>query len=138
MVKQGTGAVLNVASTAAFQPLPGFATYAASKAFVVSFSEAVHSELSGTGVSVTALCPGFTRTEFTAASKTPETGDKLPDFTWMDADEVARQGVAAMVAGRRSSVPGLLNKLTSTSGRHVPRTLLLPIVKRVQRARSGD
>lgn len=138
MVQQGTGAVLNVASTAAFQPLPGFATYAASKAFVVSFSEAVHSELSGTGVSVTALCPGFTRTEFGSVAGAPETEDKLPDFTLMDADDVARHGIDAMVAGRRSSVPGLLNKLTSTSGRHVPRTLLLPIVKRVQRARSGD
>ena len=138
MVEQGKGAVLNVASTAAFQPLPGFATYAASKAFIVSFSEAVHSELSGTGVSVTALCPGFTRTEFAAASNAPETEDKLPDFTLMDADDVARHGIDAMVAGRRSSVPGLLNKITSTSGRHVPRTLLLPIVKRVQRARSGD
>ena len=61
MVEQGAGAVLNVASTAAFQPLPGFATYAASKAFVHSFSEAVHSELAGTGVSVTSLCPGFTQ-----------------------------------------------------------------------------
>jgi uncharacterized protein len=138
MVEQGNGAVLNVASTAAFQPLPGFATYAASKAFVVSFSEAVHSELSGTGVSVTALCPGFTRTEFTAASGTPETEDRLPGFTLMDADDVARHGIDAMVEGRRSSVPGLLNKITSTSGRHVPRTLLLPIVKRVQRARSDD
>jgi uncharacterized protein len=87
---------------------------------------------------VTALCPGFTRTEFAVASNAPETENRLPDFTLMDADDVARQGVAAMVAGRRSSVPGLLNKITSTSGRHVPRTLLLPIVKRVQRARSGD
>ena len=67
MVDQGAGAVLNVASTAAFQPLPGFATYAASKAFVHSFSEALHSELSGTGVSVTSLCPGFTKTEFERA-----------------------------------------------------------------------
>jgi short-subunit dehydrogenase len=138
MVKQGTGAVLNVASTSAFQPLPGFATYAASKAFVVSFSEAVHSELSGTGVSVTALCPGFTRTEFGEAAGTPKAEDKLPDFTLMDADDVARHGIDAMVAGRRSSVPGLLNKLTSTTGRHVPRTILLPIIKRVQRARSDD
>ena len=64
MVADGAGAILNVASTAAFQPLPGFATYAASKAFVQSFSEAVHAELGGTGVSVTCLCPGFTRTEF--------------------------------------------------------------------------
>ena len=67
MVAAGAGAILNVASTAAFQPLPGFATYAASKAFVQSFSEAVHAELAGTGVSVTCLCPGFTRTEFERA-----------------------------------------------------------------------
>ncbi|HWT22752.1 MAG TPA: SDR family oxidoreductase, partial [Solirubrobacteraceae bacterium] len=64
MVEQGIGAILNVASTAAFQPLPGFATYAASKAFVQSFSEAVHAELAGTGVSVTCLSPGPTRTRF--------------------------------------------------------------------------
>lgn len=137
MVQQGTGAVLNVASTAAFQPLPGFATYAATKAFVVALSEAVHTELAGTGVSVTALCPGFTRTEFGEVSGSAEDEDKLPDFTLMDADEVARQGIEAMVAGRRSAVPGLLNKVASTSGRLVPRTILLPLVRRVSRSRPG-
>ena len=133
MVEQGAGAVLNVASTAAFQPLPGFATYAASKAFVHSFSEAVHSELSGTGVSVTSLCPGFTRTEFEQAAGAEDAAAKLPGFTWMESDDVARQGIEGMLAGKRTVVPGVLNKAVSTSGRFVPRTVLLPLVKTVSK-----
>jgi uncharacterized protein len=133
MVEQGAGAVLNVASTAAFQPLPGFATYAASKAFVHSFSEAVHSELSGTGVSVTSLCPGFTRTEFEQAAGAEDAASKLPGFTWMESEDVARQAVEGMLAGKRTVVPGVLNKAVSTSGRYVPRTVLLPLVKTVSR-----
>ena len=136
MVEQGTGAILNVASIASFQPLPGFATYAASKAFVHSFSEAVHTELSGTGVSVTSLCPGFTRTEFGDVAGVGEDEDKLPDFTLMDADDVARQGIDGMVAGRRTVTPGLLNKVSSASGRYTPRTALLPLVKFVANRRS--
>jgi short-subunit dehydrogenase len=133
MVEQGAGAVLNVASTAAFQPLPGFATYAASKAFVNSFSEAVHSELSGTGVSVTSLCPGFTKTEFEQAAGAEDAASKLPGFTWMESDDVARQAVEGMIAGKRTVVPGVLNKAVSTSGRYVPRTVLLPLVKTVSK-----
>ena len=133
MVEQGAGAVLNVASTAAFQPLPGFATYAASKAFVHSFSEAVHSELSGTGVSVTSLCPGFTRTEFEQAAGAEDAASKLPGFTWMESDDVARQAIEGMLAGKRTVVPGALNKAISTSGRYVPRTVLLPLVKTVSK-----
>ena len=130
MVAQGTGAILNVASTAAFQPLPGFATYAATKAFVVSFSEAVHAELAGTGVSVTVLCPGVTRTEFGAVSGAAESDQRIPRLAFMDPVDVARQAIDAMVAGRRSVVPGMVNKALSTAGRHVPRTLLLPVVRR--------
>ena len=133
MVEQGAGAVLNVASTAAFQPLPGFATYAASKAFVHSFSEAVHSELSGTGVSVTSLCPGFTRTEFEEAAGAEAAAAKLPGFTWLESADVARQAIEGMVEGRRTVVPGVLNKAVSTSGRFVPRTVLLPLVKTVSK-----
>ena len=133
MVEQGAGAILNVASTAAFQPLPGFATYAASKAFVHSFSEAVHSELSGTGVSVTSLCPGFTRTEFEETAGAEEAASKLPGFTWMESDDVARQAIEGMLAGKRTVVPGALNKAVSTSGRYIPRTVLLPLVKTVSK-----
>ena len=106
MVEQGAGAVLNVASTAAFQPLPGFATYAASKAFVHSFSEAVHSELSGTGVSVTSLCPGFTRTEFEQAAGAEDAAAKLPGLHVDGVRDVARQAVEGMLAGKRTVRPG--------------------------------
>ena len=107
MVERGAGAILNVASMAAFQPLPGFATYAATKAFVQSFSEAVHAELGGTGVSVTCLCPGFTHTEFGAERRRARGGAQaMPGFLWMEAPDVARAGVEAMVAGRRSAIPG--------------------------------
>ena len=133
MVEQGSGAILNVASTAAFQPLPGFATYAASKAFVHSFSEALHSEVSGAGVSVTSLCPGFTKTEFEQAAGAEDEAQRLPGFTWMESADVARQGVEGMLAGKRTVVPGVLNKVVSTSGRFVPRTVLLPLVKTVSK-----
>jgi len=134
MVEQGSGAILNVASTAAFQPLPGFATYAASKAFVHSFSEAVHAELSGTGVSVTSLCPGFTRTEFDQAAGAEDAASRLPGFTWMESEDVARQAIEGMLAGRRTVVPGMINKVVSTSGRYTPRTVLLPLIDRVSKS----
>jgi short-subunit dehydrogenase len=134
MVEQGSGAILNVASTAAFQPLPGFATYAASKAFVHSFSEAIHSEVAGSGVSVTSLCPGFTKTEFEQAAGAEDEAQKLPGFTWMESEDVARQGVEGMVSGKRTVVPGMINKVTSTGGRFIPRTVLLPLVDRVSKS----
>lgn len=130
MVERGAGAVLNVASIAAFQPIPNMATYAATKAFVHSFSEAVHAELSGTGVSVTSLCPGLTRTEFPEAAGIEHAESRTPGMLWMSSHSVARQGIDAMEAGRRTVVPGIQNKLTSTSGRYAPRTVLLPITKR--------
>jgi uncharacterized protein len=131
MVRDGTGAILNVGSTAAFQPLPGFATYAASKAFVQSFSEAVHAELDGTGVSVTTLSPGFTRTEFGEVAKAGDKEAAMPGFLFMQAADVARLGVDAMVAGRRTAIPGLANRASMLGGRMAPRSLLLPIVRQV-------
>ena len=131
MVRDGAGAVLNVASTAAFQPLPGFATYAASKAFVQSFSEAVHEELSGTGVSVTTLSPGFTRTEFGENANARDKEAAMPGFLFMDAPGVARLGVDAMVDGRRTAIPGLANRASMLGGRMAPRSLLLPLVRQV-------
>ena len=131
MVDRGAGAVLNVASTAAFQPLPGFATYAASKAFVQSFSEAVHAELGGTGVSVTCLCPGFTHTEFPENAEAGEAESTIPEFLWMEAPEVARVGIDAMIAGRRTAIPGLKNRASMIGGRIAPRSVLLPLVRQV-------
>ena len=113
--------MLNVASGAAFQPMPGMATYAATKAFVHAFSEALHSELAGTGVSVTTLYPGPVPTEFgDRAGFAPE--QEMPGFLVVEADAVARQAVDAMVAGRRSVIPGAGNKVTGLLGRYTPRT----------------
>jgi len=128
MVRRGTGAVLNVASIAAFQPTPGTATYGATKAFVQSFSEALHAELAGTGVSVTTLCPGPVDTEWRGVAGIPE--GQMPGFLDVSAEEVAEQAVRAMVAGRRSVVPGTPNALVTLAGRWAPRTLLLPALRR--------
>ena len=129
MVRRGSGAVLNVASVAAFQPLPGFATYAATKAFVLSFSEALHTELSGTGVSVTTLYPGPVSTGFGARAGL-DGESMMPAFMRVEATEVARQAVDAMTAGRRSVVPGTPTKVSGLLGRHMPRSILLPVMRR--------
>ena len=121
----GPGAILNVSSITAFQPLPGAASYAASKAFVQSFSEAVHTELSGTDVTLTTVSPGLTRTGFADAADTGAF-DQVPDLVVGEAADVAEAGVAAMARGDRSVTPGLINQLSTLGGRFSPRTLLLP------------
>jgi short-subunit dehydrogenase len=135
MVERGEGAVLNLASTAAFQPLVGFATYAATKAFVHSFSEAVHEELAGTGVSVTSLCPGPTATEFGSEAGVEDLESGLPGFLLQDAPSVARAGIEGMEKGRRTVVPGVTNKASSVGGRFTPRTVLLPVMRRISAGR---
>jgi short-subunit dehydrogenase len=136
MVRRGGGAVLNVASTAAFQPLVGLATYAATKAFVQTLSEAVHAELSETGVSVTALCPGPTESEWAErAGMDGGWGSALSGAIILKPEDVARAGVDGMVKGRRTVVPGVQNKASTFGGRFVPRTLLLPVAKKVMEAR---
>jgi hypothetical protein len=131
MIERGTGAILNVASTAAFQPLPGFATYAATKAFVLSFSEALSAELSGTGVSCSALCPGPVKTEFATVAGSTMMEDSLPDFTLVSADEVARQAIDAMEDGSRTAIPGMANQIQALLGRLAPRSLVLPLAGRI-------
>lgn len=123
MTSAGAGAILNVASIAAFQPLPGLATYAATKAFVQSFSEAVHEELRGTGVSVTVLCPGPVRTEWaeTAGAQAWMVGPAL-----VSPQQVAEDAIVGMEQGKRSVVPGIVPKVIATAGRFIPRTALLP------------
>lgn len=132
-VERGAGAVLNVASLAAFQPLPGMATYAATKAFVASLSEAVHAELRGTGVSVTALCPGPVHTEFGAVAGVEGLESAAPELAYVDAEQVARAAVDGMIAGRRTVVPSLKWKATGLGGRLAPRSVLLPLVNRTNR-----
>lgn len=107
MPTTGGGAILNVSSVASFQPAPLGANYAATKAYVTSLSQSLHEELKGKGVTVTALCPGLTRTEF------QERGGYrigVPDFAWQEADEVARAGLEAAARGDAVEVPGLHNK----------------------------
>ena len=133
MVDRGRGAVINIASTAAFQPLPGSATYAATKAFVLSLSEAVHEELKGTGVTLTAVCPGPVKTEFMDVAGLSGAEVQLPGVFWMSAESVAKAAVEAAEDGKRAIVPGLLNRAGAITGQHAPRMLALPVVKRVWR-----
>ena len=131
MAERRRGAVLNVASTAAFQPMPGTATYAATKAFVLSLSEATHAELGGAGVTVTALCPGPVKTEFADVAGVGKAEERLPDVFWTPVEEVARLAVEGLEKGRRVVVPGLLNRAGAMTAQHTPRRLVLPLVKRI-------
>lgn len=133
MVERGRGTVINIASTASFQPIPGSATYAATKAFVLSLSEAVHQELKGSGVTVTAVCPGPVKTEFSEKAGIGQAEDQLPGLFWTSPEGIAKAAVDAAERGRRTIVPGLLNRAGALSGQHTPRGLALPIVKRVWR-----
>jgi short-subunit dehydrogenase len=118
MVARGGGAILNVSSIAGAQPIPGNATYGATKAFVTNFSESLHEELRGRGVTVTALCPGFTRTEFQERSGfEPE---RVPSFAWQSAEQVADAAVDAMKKGKATVVPGALNRVTASLSYALP------------------
>lgn len=140
MVERGRGAVLNVASTAAFQPLPGQAAYGAAKAFVLSYTDALHSELGGTGVTATALCPGPVKTGFGEAAgfSDEEAEGALPSFMWETATAVARAGVDGLDKGRRVVIPGVANQIGAYTGRLVPKTLLLPVLARQHPALRRD
>jgi len=130
MVERRRGAVLNLASLIAFQPVPYQATYGASKAFVLAFSEAIHEELRGTGVTITALCPGPVRTEFGASGGFGGADDNIPEPVWINPGEVAAAGVEGVEKGRRVVVPGRLNQIGAIGGRLTPRSVLLPLVSR--------
>jgi short-subunit dehydrogenase len=130
MVARQRGRVMLVASTAAFQPGPQMAVYCATKAYVLSFGEAIAYELRGTGVTITTLCPGATATDFSRAAGV----DAMPLFRSafnpvMSAARVASIGYRALKAGRRVVVSGVLNKMFAVSGRFAPRFLTLPIAK---------
>jgi short-subunit dehydrogenase len=134
MVERGRGAVLNVASTASFQPLPLQAGYAASKAFVLNFSEALHTELAGTGVTATALCPGPVKTEFVEVAALHQAERDMPGFMWDTPGEVAKVAVRGMERGKRVVVVGALNRLGTIGGQHAPRALVLRLARRVHPA----
>ena len=125
MVAHGKGRLLNVASVASFQPVPNMSVYAASKAFVLSLTEAQSEELRGTGVTATALCPGLTDTAMVrdVMQAQPAAG-AVPSFAIMDARSVARAGYRACMAGKVIEVPGLANEWASNWVRFQPRWLV--------------
>jgi uncharacterized protein len=133
MLERKHGRILNVASTAGFQPGPYMAIYYASKAFVLSFTEAVAEENRGTGVTVTCLCPGVTKTNFHTRANIPV--PKVPLGTSMDVKTVARIGFEAMLRGQTTVIPGLQNKLLTMVVRLSPRTQVVKLVRRIQEQR---
>lgn len=135
MVARGEGAILNTGSITAFAPFPNSATYAATKAFVQSFSEALSTELSGTGVSCTVASFGPVRTDIWESGGFGGLAGLGGDIVWQDADAAAKAAVDAMVGGRRAVVPGLTNKLAALGFSRLPRTALLPLSRAAQSAR---
>jgi short-subunit dehydrogenase len=129
MVERGRGAVLNVASTAAFQPVPRQVTYAATKAFVLSFTDGLHADLHGTGVTATALCPGPVPTEFGGTAGIDDDLFEVPGAA-KSPDHVAKVAVNAMDRGRRVAVPGIANRLGALAGQYTPRSIVLPLLGR--------
>lgn len=118
MIRRGRGAIINVSSTAGFAPCPQFATYGATKAFVNSFTEALHDELHESGVKVQALCPGLTHTEIFERAGTDTSG--LPAFLWMEPQAVVNESLDALDAGSVVCVPGLGNRALATLARVLP------------------
>ena len=126
MVERGRGAVLNVASTGAFQPLPGQAGYGAAKAFVLSYSESLHAELFGTGVTVSVLCPGPVDTGFgeRAGFSKKDAEAALPAFMWESVESVAKTGIEALDRGKIVAIPGFPNRAGVWLSRLLPRRVL--------------
>jgi short-subunit dehydrogenase len=131
MVARGTGAVLITGSTAGNQPSPANATYAASKAFANTLAESLHGELAATGVACTLLAPGPVRTEFADVSNLGNIERLLPSFAWVTAEDAAEAAIRGMARGRRRVVPGATAKLQSVGGKHAPRTVLNPMLRKV-------
>ncbi|UOM36216.1 SDR family oxidoreductase [Acuticoccus sp. I52.16.1] len=131
LIERGHGGILNVASTAAFVPGPFVSVYYASKAFVLSLSEGLSEEVRGTGVTVTALCPGPTTSEFGAVSGM-EHSRLFKGVKRMSSPQVADIGWAGFKAGRRVVIPGWQNRMSSVVTKHGPHRLLLPVIRYLQ------
>jgi short-subunit dehydrogenase len=131
MVKRGNGKIMNVASTAAFQSGPTMAVYYATKAYVLSFSEAIDNEVRDKGVTVTTLCPGATESGFQAVAAMEESalvkGRKLPT-----SKEVAEYGYKAMIKGKTVAIHGVLNWILANSVRFTPRALVVKLTRKIQ------
>jgi hypothetical protein len=118
MLRRGRGAIINVSSTAAFQPFPYAAVYGATKAFLNNFTEALHEELRGSGVRVQSLCPGLTHTEIFTRAGADVSG--LPSFLWMDPEDVVAESLSSLERGTVSCVPGFGNRALTSLTRLVP------------------
>ncbi len=135
MVEARRGAIVNVASVAAFSPTAGHATYTGVKAFLVNFSEGLHEEVEEYGVRVQALCPGYTRTEFQKASGVPSKG--IPDFLWLSPEAVVAQSLHDLEVGRVVSIPGWQYRLWVGLERLLPRSWIYAFGRFFHRARRG-
>jgi len=124
MIARGRGQIVNLGSVGSFVPTPYMAVYSATKAFILSFSEAIAGEVAGKGVGVLALCPGATKTEFQEVAGVTE---NVPEFTYMSAEAVVRQAIAAAKSGKRTLVPGLMNKIMIGSTRLTPRKIMATV-----------
>lgn len=133
MVPRGRGFLLNVSSVASFQPAPKLAVYAATKAYVTSLTESLHEEVRGTGVHVTALCPGLTRTEFQSVSNSESYASSYPTFAWLTAEQVATAGLDDVAKGRAMSIPGVIYKGLATATGITPRGITRRLSSLVQR-----
>lgn len=129
MIERRSGAILNVASTAAFQPIPRQAVYAATKAYVLSFGNAIGKELAGSGVSVTTLCPGPTKTEFFGPDMEKYTSS-TPGMFWQSAADCARDGVDGLFKRKRVVIPKAVNRIGAISGSHAPTAVTLEVLNR--------
>lgn len=127
MLKNGQGGILNIGSTGSFVPGPYNAVYCAAKSFVLSFSEAFAEELSGTGITVTALCPGGTKTAFQPL----DNNRKSVIFPIMKASKVAQTGYKALMKGKRVAIPGIPNKIQVMLVRFIPRKLITKLTSRM-------
>lgn len=128
MVAKRRGKILNVASTASFQPGPGMAVYFATKAYVLSYSEALHQELSRVGITVTALCPGPTASEFVSVASKTHSISLASRIPFAPSADVARYGIAAMMRGQAVAVHGIVNRVGAWSIRFTPRSVVRRIV----------
>lgn len=120
MIKQGAGRILNVASVASFQPVPSMSAYAATKAYVLSLTESLSEECRGSGVYITALCPGLTKTDMVEDVQ----GSNVPEFLMSDPHDVAKEGYDALMSGEVIRIPGVTNQAAIAWAKHQPRWLV--------------
>jgi short-subunit dehydrogenase len=131
MIAKRRGGILNVSSSAGFVPMPGSAVYAATKAYVTSFSEALRAELHGTGVSICALCPGPVRTEFQQVAKRPDGRPEIgPEFVLVPVEQVVRDAIKGLESDRPIVIPGFAMKLAMLLARLMPMPLLRLLLRR--------